>query len=58
LDLLTTFNGGADNFITGKYTIGFSATTQLKRSDFGMDAFAAFAGDTVDIEMHGEFLKQ
>jgi len=56
--LQTKFNGGADNLITRKYTIGFSATTQLNRSDFGMDTFSAFAGDTIDIELHGEFLRQ
>jgi len=54
----TTFNGGADILITRKYTIGFSATASIKRSDFGMDAFAAFVGDEIDIELHGEFQRQ
>jgi len=54
----TTFNGGADNLITRRYTIGFSATAQLKRSEFGMDTFSAFAGDNIEIELHGEFLRQ
>ncbi len=49
------FNGGADNILTGKYTLGFSATTSIKRSDFGMDAFAALISDTIDIELYGEF---
>jgi len=53
--LLTTFNGGADNILTGKYTLGFSASTTILRSDFGMDAFAALVGDEIVIEMHGEF---
>ncbi len=56
--LTTTFNGGADNLITRKYTIGFSASAKLNRSDFGMDAFSAFAGDEIDVELHGEFLRQ
>jgi len=56
--VVTTFNGGADNLITRKYTIGFSATAALKRSDFGMDTFSAFAGDNIEIELHGEFLRQ
>ena len=51
----TRFNGGADNILTGKYTVGFSATTQIKRSDFGMDSFAALIADEIDIELHGEF---
>lgn len=56
--VVTTFNGGADNLITRKYTIGFSAKAALKRSDFGMDTFSAFAGDNIEIELHGEFLRQ
>lgn len=51
----TRFNGGADNFLTGKYTLGFSANTTIKRSDYGMDSFAALVADDIDIEMHGEF---
>jgi len=58
IDLLTTFNGGADNILTGKYTLGFSASTAIKRSDFGMDGFAALVADEVIVEMHGEFQKQ
>lgn len=58
ITLETRFNGGADNLITRKYTIGFSATAKIQRSAFGMDAFSAFAGDDIDIEMHGEFLRQ
>jgi len=49
------FNGGADNFLSGKYTLGFSATTSIKRSDFGIDTFAALIGNDIDIELHGEF---
>lgn len=58
INLKAKFNGGADNLITRKYTIGFSASTIINRSDFGMDAFSAFVGDTVEVEAHGEFLKQ
>lgn len=56
--LMATFNGGADNILTRKYTIGFSAQTSIKRSDFGMDTFSAFIGDKIDIELHGEFQRQ
>lgn len=56
--LSAIFNGGADNLITRKYTIGFSATTKIRRSDYGMDAFSAFAGDMIDVELHGEFQRQ
>lgn len=58
IDLITTFNGGADNILTGKYTLGFTASTAIKRSDFGMDGFAALVADEVLVEMHGEFQKQ
>ncbi len=58
ITLQAKFNGGADNLITRKYTIGFSATATIKRSDFGIDAFSALVGDTVELEAHGEFLKQ
>jgi len=51
----TRFNGGADNFLTGKYTLGFSANTTIQRSDYGMDSFAALVANDVDVEMHGEF---
>jgi len=53
--IATRFNGGADNVLTRKYTVGFSATTTIKRSDFGMDSFAALVADDVEIELHGEF---
>jgi len=53
-----TFNGGADNLLTRKYTIGFSANATLKRSDFGMDTFSAFIGDTIEVELHAEFQRQ
>ena len=54
----TGFNGGADNIITRKYTIGFQAGASILRSEFGMDTFTAFAGDVIEIELHGEFLRQ
>ena len=53
-----TFNGGADNILTRKYTIGFSANATLNRSDFGMDTFSAFIGDTIEVELHAEFQRQ
>ena len=58
LTLEARFNGGADNIITRKYTIGFQANANLLRSEFGMDTFTAFAGNEIEIELHGEFLRQ
>jgi len=58
LSLMATFNGGADNIITRKYTIGFAATSTINREDFGMDKFQGIVGKTLDVELHGEFLRQ
>ena len=58
VEMRVTFNGGADNLLTGKYTIGFSATGKLKRSDFGMDSYVGVVGDEVTIEVYAEFLRE
>ena len=55
--LLVTFHGGANNILTGKYTIGFSAKGSFLRSEFGMDKFTPLVGDEVQIEAFAEFLK-
>jgi len=57
LSLNATFKGGADNMLTGKYTLGFSAEGSFLRSDFGIDTFAALVADEVFIEIHAEFQK-
>ena len=57
ITLNARFNGGADNFITRKYTLGFSASTTIKRSDFGIDTWTALIGDDVEVTLHGEFLR-
>jgi len=56
--VVAKFNGGADNILTRKYTLGFTARASFQRSDFGMDSFAAFVGDEVEVELHGEFQKK
>jgi len=53
--LLATFKGGADNMLTGLYTLGFAATGSISRSDFGIDALGALVADEVFIEIHAEF---
>lgn len=55
--LLVTFHGGANNVLSGKYTLGFSAEGSFKRSDFGMDAYIPLVGDEVKIEAEAEFLR-
>lgn len=56
--LYVTFNGGARNLLTGKYTLGFSATATLQRSDFNMKAYIPLVGDEVTIEIEAEFQKR
>lgn len=55
VSLLATFKGGADNVLTGRYTLGFAASGSISRSDFGVDAFKALVADEVFIELHAEF---
>lgn len=53
--MLVTFNGGANNILTGKYTLGFTAKGEFKRSDFGMDAYLGLVGDVIELEAYAEF---
>ena len=53
-----TFHGGADNWMTGKYTLGFSAVGTIKRSDFDMSSYIPIVGDEITLEIYAEFLKQ
>lgn len=57
ITLIVTFNGGATNILTQKYTLGFSAKGSFLRSDFGMDAFIPLVGDQIEIEVYSEFQK-
>lgn len=53
--LMATFHGGANNILTGKYTLGFFAEGKFDRSDFGMSAFIPLVGDQTLLEGHAEF---
>ena len=57
IEINVSFNGGGDNMLTGKYTIGFSATTSFKRSVFGVDYLIPAVADKVDVEIFAEFQK-
>lgn len=57
LDLKITFNrAGADPY-TFKWTAGFFADAQLKRSDFGMQKYLPDIGDVVTIHIEAEGLR-
>lgn len=58
MQLQARFNGGADNILSGKYTIGFSASGEFSRKSFGIDDFGALVGDTIEIEIEAEFQQQ
>lgn len=58
INLTVTFNGGANNMLTGFYTLGFSATTTFSRSTFGVDYLVPAIGDQVAIEVFAEFQQQ
>lgn len=54
-----TYNKGGEHF-SGEYMIdGFTATTTIKRSEFGIDAFIPWVADEVDIriELEGQYAK-
>ena len=53
-----TFNGGAMNMLTRRYTIGFEATSRFNRSDFGLDQYLGLVGDEITIEAYAEFLRE
>lgn len=58
IEMVGVFHGGATNLLTGRYTLGFSASGQAKRSDFGMDQYIGIVGDEVSFEIYAEFQKQ
>ena len=58
VDVKITFNGGTRNPLTTRYTIGFDAKAEFKRSEFDMKKFTNVVGDTVVLEFYGEFQRQ
>ncbi|MDM7859904.1 YceI family protein [Alteromonas sp. ASW11-36] len=56
--LNVTFNGAMlRQPFSGKPTMGFSATTSLERSQWGMTKYVPNIGDEVEIMIEGEFAK-
>lgn len=54
ITLMVKLNKTGKNIINDKDGVGFTATTTLKRSDFGMNAFLPNLGDEVTIEIGAE----
>ncbi|MEM6415128.1 MAG: YceI family protein [Pseudomonadota bacterium] len=57
IEMDVVFNGGGFDALRGAYILGLSATTKIKRSDFGVDRFKRFVKDTVEIEIEAEFIR-
>jgi polyisoprenoid-binding protein YceI len=58
LTLDVTFNGAyLKKPLSNQPALGFSATTTLKRSDFGFDIYIPMIGDEVEILIEAEFSK-
>jgi polyisoprenoid-binding protein YceI len=55
--LMVTLNKAGENPISHKTEAGFSATTSLKRSDFGMKTYLPMLGDDIDLTIEAEALK-
>ncbi|MCB8883651.1 polyisoprenoid-binding protein [Acidisoma cellulosilytica] len=59
LVLKTTFNRMAQDKIgTNVFKVGFTATTVIKRSEFGMNAYVPYVGDIVHVTINFEGIKQ
>jgi polyisoprenoid-binding protein YceI len=54
----TTFSGAGKNAYNGKETVGFHATTTIKRSYFGMKYGLPLVGDDVKLNISVAFEKQ
>ncbi|WP_309623276.1 YceI family protein [Novosphingobium sp.] len=55
--LNASFVGAGKGLLGGALTIGFHATTSIKRSDFGLTADLGLVGDQVDLEISAGFVK-
>ncbi|WNO11616.1 YceI family protein [Teredinibacter sp. KSP-S5-2] len=55
VDIEVIFNGGANNILTQKYTLGFEAKALFSRSAFGLDRYVPTIGDDIELEVHVEF---
>ncbi len=52
------FIGAGPNPLNKHYTVGFSATGQISRSEFGVTKYVPLIGDTVKITLSGAFEHQ
>jgi polyisoprenoid-binding protein YceI len=55
--LKASFNASGVNPLNKAYTIGFNATVQLRRSDYGVKTYVPLISDTVDLRISAAFEK-
>lgn len=55
--LQVTFNGTGPGLLGG-HRMGFSATCEIKRSDFGVHQYASMVGDDVHLDIEVEFQRK
>ncbi|MDE2302082.1 MAG: YceI family protein [Sphingomonadales bacterium] len=53
--LQASFMGGGVNPLSKAYTVGFNASTTIRRSDFGMKTYVPMIGDEVAIRISAAF---
>ena len=58
VQLQARFIGSGTNPLSGRQTIGFSATSSIKRSDFGLTEWLPFVRDDVSLTIDVEFYEQ
>lgn len=56
--LTVRFNGAGINPVDKHYTVGFDATTTIKRSEFGMTKYVPLIGDNVALTISAAFERQ
>ena len=56
--LTAKFNGAGTDPIIHAYTVGFNATTTIKRSDFGVSKYVPLVGDDVTITISAAFVQK
>ena len=57
ITLAVRLNGSGYDRLRGADVVGFSAETEINRSEFGISRFAGPVGETVRIEIEAEFVK-
>jgi len=57
VSLKARFNASGVNPLSKRYTVGFNATTDIRRSDFGITAYTPLIGDDVTIIISAAFEK-